>query len=48
MQMVNGERDVDTIISDLIAKFPGAEGIDKDIHEFLDHAHEKKWIKYVD
>ena len=48
MQMVDGERDVDTIISDLIAKFPGAEGIDKDIHEFLDHAHEKKWIKYVD
>ena len=48
IQMVNGQRDVYTIISELVAKFPDVEGIDKDIHEFLDHAHEKKWIKYVE
>jgi len=48
MQMVNGQRNIDTIIHDLMIKFPEAEGIDNDINEFLEHAFAKKWIKYVE
>ena len=44
LAMVDGERSVADIIAALQAKFPQAEGIDRDILEFLGDAREQLWI----
>jgi len=43
---VDGQRDVAAIIATLQAKFPEAEGIDQDIHDFLGEAHAQHWIRF--
>ena len=44
LAMVDGERSVADIIAALQAKFPQAEGIDRDILDFLGDAREQLWI----
>lgn len=46
MQMIDGTRSDDDIIAALKSKFPGVDGIEQDIHDFLAHAKEKRWIEY--
>ena len=41
--LCDGEHDVETIISTLQAKFPGAD-LAADVREFLEDAHDKGWI----
>jgi pyrroloquinoline quinone biosynthesis protein D len=43
---VDGVRSVGTIIADLQAKYPEAEGIGEDILAFLEVARERFWIEF--
>ncbi len=44
LALVDGQRTVADIIQTLQAKFPDAEGIDRDILDFLGDAREQLWI----
>lgn len=43
---VDGQRDVAAIVAILVVKFPDAEGIEQDIHDFLGDAHAQQWIRF--
>lgn len=42
---VDGERSIAAIVAALCERFPGAEGIETDILEFLEVARERFWIE---
>ncbi len=44
LALVDGQRSVANIITDLQTKFPDAEGIETDILQFLGDAREQLWI----
>ena len=44
LALVDGQRTAADIIQTLQAKFPDAEGIDRDILDFLGDAREQLWI----
>lgn len=44
LSMVDGERDIITIIAALSERFPEAQGIEKDILEFINEAYSKNWL----
>ncbi len=44
LALVDGQRTVADIVQALQAKFPDAEGIDRDILDFLGDAREQLWI----
>lgn len=46
LSLVDGERNVEAIVAELQHKFPDADGIDKDIQEFLADAIENRWIQF--
>jgi pyrroloquinoline quinone biosynthesis protein D len=47
LNMLDGKRPVSEIIATLQAKFPDADGIEKDIIGMIDMAMEKAWIRQV-
>ncbi len=47
MQLIDGELTAEEIIHGLMLKFPEAGDLKEDILDFLQTAHEKKWIYYV-
>lgn len=45
MSLVDGERDVISIVVALTERFPSVEGIEHDIVDFIRHAAEKRWLE---
>ena len=43
LQEMNGARSADDIVHELEQRFPDAD-LEADIVEFLEHAHERRWI----
>lgn len=46
LQLVDGINNVTDIINLLHQKFPDADDLTGDVHEFLCTAHKKKWLYY--
>ncbi len=46
LNLCDGEADISAIIKALDAKFPEAGGVTEDVIEFLEDAHEQRWIQY--
>ena len=44
---VDGQRDVETIISDLQRQFPDVPSLDADVREFLNDAAQRHWIEWL-
>ncbi|MEM1141331.1 MAG: pyrroloquinoline quinone biosynthesis peptide chaperone PqqD [Pseudomonadota bacterium] len=42
----DGDKTIDDIIIELQNKFPEAESLPSDTHEFLKIAHDKRWIEF--
>ncbi|EXF92951.1 pyrroloquinoline quinone biosynthesis protein PqqD [Pseudomonas fluorescens HK44] len=45
LSLVDGQRNVTSIIEQLAARFPGVPGIDEDVLAFLEVAHAQFWIE---
>ena len=45
LSLVDGQRSVAAIITQLSASFPGVPGIDEDVLAFLEVAHAQFWIE---
>ncbi|MGE8174636.1 pyrroloquinoline quinone biosynthesis peptide chaperone PqqD [Pseudomonas fluorescens] len=45
LSLVDGQRNVASIIELLSARFPGVPGIDEDVLAFLEVAHAQYWIE---
>ncbi|HBV91865.1 pyrroloquinoline quinone biosynthesis peptide chaperone PqqD [Pantoea sp. B550] len=48
LELVDGKQDIAAIIATLDSRFPEAGGVGPDVLEFLQSAHEQKWIQFRD
>ncbi|CAI0779587.1 pyrroloquinoline quinone biosynthesis peptide chaperone PqqD [Serratia entomophila] len=48
LQLVDGKATLNGIIAQLNARFPGADGLAKDVLEFFQRAYEQKWVIFRD
>lgn len=46
MQLIDGNKNVQTIVEELQIKFPDAGDLSSDVNEFIGTAIEKKWLYY--
>lgn len=46
LALVDGTRDIKTVISELNSRYPQSGGVDNDVKEFLKTAYEHKWIRF--